>query len=401
MKRYFEIIGVGMGTESQLTERARHGIITADEVWTTPRLSESLATLRSDIQGIPLSSLAMQVLKSTAEHIAILVSGDVGFFSAAQKLRQQFLPYGQVELVCGLSSLQYFCAQIGVSYHDILVVSLHGRSGSLVGAVSYNTRVFALTGGALTAQHICRELVHAGLGMLKVSIGENLGTERQCIADTTAQVLSDRICDDLAVILIENPGAVSCFRPLFDKDFLRGKVPMTKEEVRWVSTAKLGINPEDTVYDIGAGTGSVSLELARKACHGIVYAVERTQKALDLLSENRIRLGGYNVNIVKAEAPDGLRDLPAPDAVFIGGSGGNLRRIMQTVQQKNSRARIVVNAITLETLREAVDAFETLYQKKPDVIQIATTRGSPVGNYTMLVANNPVFIICGGGDDGA
>lgn len=393
MPRMFYLIGAGMGAPDTLTGEARLALGEAGAVFATARL----ATLDTKAVVCPFGELAARAVDSTAQTVAVLVSGDVGFFSVAAKLRGQLMPYGEVRLLCGLSSLQYFCAKIGVPYDNVCIRSLHGRAGSILGAVSYHKMVFALTGGAQNAQAVCRMLADAGLGGLTVHLGENLGMADERVACGTAVELAAQPCGDLAVLLVEHPDAVDAHAPLRDDMFTRGDVPMTKEEVRWTACSRLVVQPGDTVWDVGAGTGAMTLELARRAYDGLVYAVECKPDALDLLAENRRKLGGYNVQIVAGRAPEVLADLPAPDCVFVGGSGGGMHRILALVKEKNPAVRVVVTAIALETLEQARHALTDLGFAGVEVSQLAASRGRAVGSYTMLTAQNPVFILSGGG----
>lgn len=395
MSRIFYIIGAGMGTPDTLTGEARCALDTADAVLATARL----AALHSRTTVCAFGELATRVVQAEGGTVAVLVSGDVGFFSAAAQLCTQLAPHGEVRLVCGMSSLQYFCTKLGVPYDDVCVRSLHGRAGSILGAVSYHKKVFVLTGGAQNAQTVCRALADAGFGGLAIHLGENLGMETEHIEHGTAAELATQPCGNLAVLLIENPGAVNAAEPLRDAMFTRAKVPMTKEEVRWTACGRLSVQPGDTVWDVGAGTGAMTLELARRACDGVVYAVECKPDALDLLAENRCKLGGYNVQIVAGRAPEALEALPAPDCVFVGGSGGELRRILAVAKVKNTAVRVVVTAIALETLEEARRALVELGFANVEVSQLAASRGKAVGSYTMMTALNPVFILSGGGQD--
>ena len=395
MSRTFYIIGAGMGAPDSLTGEAAHALAASDAVFATRRL-----TAVCDRAAVcPFDQLAAQAVASDAPTVSVLVSGDVGFFSAAGRLRGQLAPHGDVRLVCGLSSMQYFCAKLGVSYDDACVRSLHGRVGSILGAVSYHKKTFVLTGGENTAPKVCRMLADAGLGGLTVHLGENLGAENERIQTGTAETLANQTCGNLAVLLVEHPDAANAYEPVRDDMLTRAKVPMTKEEVRWVSVSRLAVQPRDTVWDVGAGTGAVTLELARKASDGVVYAVERKPEAVALLHENRAKLGGYNVQIVEGAAPDALEALPAPDCVFVGGSGGAMRRILEIAKHKNPAVRVVVNAIALETLHETQAALAALGFADIEVAQLSAARGKAVGPYTMMTANNPVFILSGGGAD--
>ncbi len=395
MSRKFYIIGAGMGAPDSLTGEAAHALAASDAVFATQRL-----TAVCDRAAVcPFDRLATEAIASDAPTVSVLVSGDVGFFSAAGRLRGQLAPHGDVRLVCGLSSMQYFCAKLGISYDDACVRSLHGRVGSILGAVSYHKKTFVLTGGENTAPKVCKTLADAGLGGLTVHLGENLGAADERIQTGTAETLANQPCGNLAVLLIEHPDAVNACEPVRDDMLTRAKVPMTKEEVRWVSVSRLAVQPRDTVWDVGAGTGAVTLELARKASDGLVYAVERKPEAVALLHENRAKLGGYNVKIVEGAAPDALEALPAPDCVFVGGSGGAMRRILEIAKQKNHAVRVVVNAIALETLHETQAALSALGYADVEVTQLSAARGKLVGPYTMMTANNPVFILSGGGAD--
>ena len=167
---------------------------------------------------------------------------------------------------------------------------------------------------------------------------------------------------------------------------------MTKQEVRAAILAKLAVRPEDTVWDVGAGTGSVSVELALAARQGRAYAVEYRDEACALIEENRARFGAWNLRLVRGTAPEALADLPAPDAVFIGGSEGRLAGIVDAALAKNPRARLCVSAIALETLSAALDVFNS-HGLEAEVTQLAVSRARPGARLHLLLANNPVFLV--------
>ena len=396
MSRRFIIIGAGTGQAANLTETARQALMDAACVFAAPRLAEQLGGLR-EIKPATMSQMVEWSIACTQSPVALLVSGDSGFFSLTKSIQHQLMAHGSVEILPGLSSMQYLCAKCGQSYDDAYILSLHGRSGSILGAVSYHKKVFALTGGTHTVQSICQDLVNAGLGHLLVYVGEDLGAAQERISAGTAQELALQSYSDLAVLLVLNPNAADCQKALRDRDFVRGEVPMTKQEVRWTAVNLLDLQKNDIVYDIGAGTGSVSIEMARHACQGLVYAIERKDAGLSLIEQNRLALGAGNVIPVSGYAPEALEGLPTPDAVFIGGSGGELPEILAVLKQRNPHVRVCISAIALETMSCALESLKKLEFSNIEVCQISAARGRQVASYTMMTANNPVFLISGGG----
>ena len=398
MKVY--LIGVGMGNPATLTGQALEAIGDSPVLVGAPRLLEPWTEGHDCVPLIAAADIAAYVDKAPRGPVGVLLSGDTGFYSGAKGL-WPLLGNHEVITIPGISSLSYFCARLQTTWQDARLVSAHGRSHNAVGEIQRSAKVFALTGGATKAEDICRALAERGLGQVRVSVGERLSYADERIVTGTAAELAGETFADLSVLLAVNPDPVA--RPwngsgLPDGAFLRGDVPMTKEEVRWVSVSKLAVQPRDTVWDVGAGTGAVTLELARRASDGLVYAVERSADAVKLLGENRRRLGGDNVRIIEGAAPAALEALPAPDCVFVGGSGGAVRRILQAAKRKNPAVRVAVNAIALETLHAAQDALAGLGFEEIEVVQLAAARGRAVGPYTMMTANNPVFILSGRGD---
>lgn len=172
------------------------------------------------------------------------------------------IPQCQVKTIAGISSLSFFSAEIGVVWEDSKICSAHGRSHNLVGEVQCHSKVFALTGGQSKAHTLCEQLTERGYGELKVTVGERLSYPDQKISTGSAEELSQREFADLSVMLIQNPNPFPEHGQFFsipDSAFLRGEVPMTKEEIRTLALGKLHLRPEDTVWDVGAGTGSVAI----------------------------------------------------------------------------------------------------------------------------------------------
>ena len=169
---------------------------------------------------------------------------------------------------------------------------------------------------------------------------------------------------------------------------------MTKQEVRAAALAKLAVRPGEVCWDVGAGTGSVAVELALSTEGSAVFAVECDEKACALIEENRRQFGVWNLRLVCGRAPQALADLPTPDVVFIGGTKGEMTAVVRAVLARNPAARLCISAIALETLSAAVAAL-TACGLTAQVTQIAVSRTRPAGGLHLLTANNPIFLIAG------
>jgi len=179
-----------------------------------------------------------------------------------------------------------------------------------------------------------------------------------------------------------------------DELFIRAEnIPMTREEIRVLSVAKARLQPGQVVWDIGSGTGSISVEAARQVSGGWVYAVDKSREAVTLTCQNALRFGISNIKVIEGEAPEVLNSLPVPDRVFIGGSGGQLPEIiLLSYKRLKDGGRLVINAVTMETVVKAITCMREL-SLLLDVIQVNITRAVPVGDIHLLKALNPVFII--------
>lgn len=326
----------------------------------------------------------------------VVYSGDAGFYSGARGLlpllREHNIP---ARVLPGISSVQLLSARLGRPWQDWELVSAHGTECNAAAAVSKGKPAFFLTGGTLGPGEICQRLTSAGLGSLKVTVGENLSYPDEKITCGTAEELAGQAFPSLSVLLAEAAPRLERRCPgLPDEAFLRGTAPMTKQEVRAAALSKLAVGPSDVLWDVGAGTGSVSVELALAAPEGQVFAVECEQDACALIRDNRQKFSAWNLQIVEGRAPQALADLPAPDAVFVGGTKGGMEEIIDLALAKNKNARVCVSAIAVETLSAAVAAL-TKHGLEANVTQIAVSRTRPAGKLHLLMANNPTFLIMG------
>ena len=390
------IIGMGM-SEKTLTREALDLISEADILIGAKRLINEFAYMKKPSFNAYLSNDILEIIEKTdSEKIAILVSGDVGFYSAAEKLVDVLKDYNP-NLISGISSVSYFFAKCSLPWKDANLISCHGLDTNIVSSVRRNRYTFALTGKNIP--ELQNELIKYGFGDLKVWIGENLGSNEESVQESIISDLGGKEFSSLTVLIIENPDFDSRIRTgIPDEEFIRGKVTMTKSEVRAVCLSKLSLSSSDIAYDIGCGTGSVTIEMAFSAYDGKVYAFDKNEEAISLLEQNCQKFHLDNVEAICGLAPECLKDLPVPDVAFIGGSSGNMDEIVSYLYGINSKIKLVITAVTLENAMAALDSLKNIGIKS-DIVQVAVSKGRGIGELHMLIAQNPIFIISGSGHD--
>lgn len=397
------IVGIGPGNKNSMTKEAVQAIEQSSCLIGDKRM---IAQFKNMEKSILYSSSVKDIkdyLKKYGEtrenqssEVSILVSGDVGFYSLAKSFLEDKENIGEITLICGISSLQYLCSKLKTSWDDVLTVSLHGRDITILDKVMKNRKVFVLTGGKNTPADICKTLCEYGLDSIQVSVGENLSYDNEKITTDSAENIAKMVFGSLSAMLIINHYPISkqfISHGLPDDLFIRGDVPMTKQEIRAISLSKLQLYSTDIVYDIGAGTGSVAVEIALQAANGTVYAIEKKTEALELIKKNKEKFGVGNLILIPSFAPDGLEDLPIPDKVFIGGNGGNLSSILDVVFCKNPDVRVVINVITLETLHDIVGYFRHKSEIDLEIVNITVSKAKKIGANNLMFGQNPVTII--------
>ncbi len=416
------LIGIGMGGPGQLTGFAVRHLKEAKAVAGAERILKSVENF---LEGKPvLVSYEAEKIgkwlddqKKEMETAAVVFSGDTGFYSGAGKVKEYLEKSGwKVVLIPGISSISYFAARLGIPWQDAKIISLHGREENYLEAVKENSKCFFLLGECPDARELCERLLKNGLGECRVSFGSCLSYKEERILSGTVKELLDggtnplKTLEKLVCCLVENPfpkrehDFLAEGFSLRDESFIRGNVPMTKEEIRTISLAKLRLYPGACLYDIGSGTGSVAIAAGwiLKDENSRIFAVEKSPEGLELIEKNRRKLIPYKrgFTIVPGTAPEALSALPAPTHGFIGGSGGKLLSILEVLLKKNPGIRIVITAITLETLSECLKAMKHWKFARTEIIQAGIARTAKAGPYHMQRAGNPVYIITleGGGE---
>lgn len=392
------LIGMGSGQPENLTLQGLAALRQADLILGARRLLAVLPAGCTENRAAAYrpDEVAELLQASGAENAVLVYSGDTGFYSGASSMMEKLEALGvRARVLPGLSSIQLLAAALGRPWQGWNLVSAHGRTCDPVAECMQGRPTFFLTGGSEDPATLCAQLAAEGFGDVQGVVGQCLGTPEEKLFRGSVKELAAGRFNSLSVLLVEAAEVLPRRAPgLPDEAFERGDVPMTKQEVRAAVLAKLAVRPEDILWDVGAGTGSVSVELALAAPRGRVYAVECRPEGCALIKANREKFRTRNLVLVEGLAPAALSDLPAPDAVFIGGSKGSLAAIVDAALDKNSDARICVSAIALETLSAAVAAL-TAKGRTVQVSQIAVSRAKAVGGLHLMMAQNPIYLITG------
>ncbi len=409
------LAGIGSGNPELFTQELEKALKSADVIFGAASVVDAIKTAGTfDVPKEPMYK-GEDIIDYLNEHPQyahpiVLYSGDVSLCSGAKKAAKVFEAAGyKVSIISGISSVNLFAKSLGIGLEDLKIVSAHGRKCNVRGQVSRNENCIILPSNTQHAEEICSSLAAVAD---RIVSGYELGNPEEKIfiylskkgcneekpAERNSSFQEMKALSSLpgrCLIYAHNSNARN-FKPaagLRDDEILRGNVPMTKEEIRALSMRKLALTGDAVFYDIGAGTGSVSLEAAILSPDIQVFSIEKNFDALELLKRNKEHFAVDNMEIVSGSAPDALKDLPAPTHAFIGGSGGNLKDILLAVYEKNELAKIVINAVTAETFKETMSFLEKHREISSDVIQVFVSRYKEVGSYHMADAINPVYII--------
>ena len=403
------LAGTGMGTAQGLTGEVSQAVRNADILFGAKRLLEGFQPriekkpfYRSE-QILPyLVEMQKTELFEGVRRVVILFSGDSGFYSGCQSLYRDLREMMEkkelsavVRIFPGISSVSYLASCIGESYHDARICSMHGKEiVNLAEIIRTEKKTFLLMSGVKDVRRLGQMLSEAGLNDCVVVAGYQLSYPEQKIRELSPEECRTLEQEGLYICLIKNPRAAAGYavHGMADAEFIRGKVPMTKAEVREVSICKMRLRTDSVLYDIGGGTGSVSIEVAGLSENITVYTIEQKEEAFALIEENKKKSGLENIKVIRGAAPEAMQDLPVPTHAFIGGSGGKLKEILNVLYQKNPKMRVVINAISLETISELNMILEEYPVQNEEIIQIQVNRTKKAGKYHLMQAENPVWI---------
>lgn len=402
------LAGIGMGASKGLTREVYDAIESADILLGAkrliepykPRMEKKPYYLGKDI--VPyLEDLFLQSA-GKRYRVVVLFSGDSGCYSGCQALahclheavaEKRF--FADIRILPGISSISYLASCIGESYQDAAIMSMHGKLlPGLARRIQENEKTFLFMSGVKDMRKLGTALSEALMNDCIITAGYQLSYEDEEIRKLTPKECLSCEKEGLYICFIYNPHPKK--RPLTpgiaDEEFIRGKVPMTKKEIREVSICKLSLYPGAVVYDIGSGTGSVAVEMADMSPDIEVFALEQKPEAVELIEKNKEKFHLDNITVIRTKAPEGLMKLKMPTHAFIGGSGGNMKEIIETLHQINPGMRIVINAVSIETLCEIKELLSSYPVCDTEFVQLQVSRVKELGVYHMMQAENPIFV---------
>ena len=404
------LIGIGMGNPDTMTIGAKKALKSADYVYGAARMIEGIPKCQHP-QPIYLPKDILPQLEMVQKEcvekglsgarIAILFSGDSGFYSGCRKLKEALIEagYAKIKIYPGISSVSYLSAACGESWEDGIIISTHGRTqedwrSEAIETVRYHKKVFLLMANVANVRKLGQVLLESGLEECMIQLGYQLSYAQEQVLTCTPGQCTRRKKEGLYTCLVLNPSPdeKKLTHGMEDTEFERGDVPMTKEEVRSLVISKLHLTENAIVYDIGSGTGSIAVEIAALSAGVSVYAIERKANAADLIRRNCLKHHTGNVRVVEGEAPEALEELPVPTHTFIGGSSGKLTEILNQLYRKNPCMRVVMTAISLETIAQMQQLAHIQWIHHLQIIQIQVSRANNIGEYQLMRGENPVFI---------
>lgn len=388
------LVGGGSGTAEYFLPAAYTALEQVDIIVASKRFLSFLPKK----QLLPLENLSefLEQLPVLLEKncIGVVVSGDPLMYSLYRTIQQRY-PEIPMQIIPGIGSLQLLGAAFGLTMEDAAIYSIHGRAmpaGKIAYAVTQHPVTFFFCSKMQGPREIAAALAKYQVKGTTLYTGSDLTYPEQQLWQGAPESYPSDENPALCVAAVYNPRPrnIPMASMLPDSAFLRNASPMTKEEVRAVILSKLHLTPDTTVWDIGAGTGSISVECARMCPFGCVYAVEYRAEALEILEKNKAYFQLSNMQIISGRAESLLETLPTPDRIFIGGSGGALPKIVEKICQYNRPIRLVISAVTLETQAQLYPILSKL--PSFEVVQLSVGYGKPVGKYHVINYNHPVML---------
>jgi precorrin-6Y C5,15-methyltransferase (decarboxylating) len=391
------LIGAGIAGSEGFSDKALELISAADVLIGRQRHLDRFPDFRGDKILLGEYPELLSFLQSTDRQVVVFSSGDPNFFGVGRFLLRN-LPKDRLEIIANVTSMQYAFACIKEPWDDAIFLSIQGRGmGRSIDKIIASEKACILTDKINSPAAIARELIDRGAEGYDAWVCEDLGLPSEKFTHTNVKGLLTLDYSDLNIlILIRTWEAKLVQYPLIgidDDEFASFKKLFTRQEVRAVALAKLKLQNDLVLWDIGAGSGSVAIEASNLIPNGKLFAIEKNSQYVSFLKQNLDKFCARNVKLVEAFAPEGLDELPDPDRVFIGGAGGNLEDIIEQVDRRlKADGIIVINSVTLDTLTKSIEALE-YHGYQVEVVCINVSRTLPLTEYKLFDAHTPVYLV--------
>ncbi len=387
MTKWLTIIGMGEDGYEGLSATAKLVLQNTDVIVGSERLFGFLPALKAERQEWPqpFSAVVDQMKPLRGRNTVILATGDPMNYGVARKLLE-FIPFAEMTVIPHLSAFSHVASRMGWSLPDCDTLTLHGRDAANIEAfIQPHAKLIVLTEDASTIHEVARRLVARGFEKSNITVLENMGGVREAKSSSVADTLPAKTFSDLNTLAIEcvagaKPFIRSRLAGLPDDAFIHDG-QLTKREVRAATLAALSPAPDQLLWDIGAGCGSVAIEWMRstRGCEAVAF--ESNTERLNMIAQNADRLGTPRLKIVAGDVPSALTGQRAPDAVFIGGGIG-IPGVFETAWDKlKSGGRMVANVVTIEGEMHLYDLQE---KHGGDLVRLEISNLTPIGPYRAL-----------------
>jgi precorrin-6B C5,15-methyltransferase / cobalt-precorrin-6B C5,C15-methyltransferase len=378
MTKWLTIVGMGEDGWDGLSNRARLILKSTEVVVGSSRLLNFLPKIKAERHEWPqpFSAVVEQIKPLTGRNTVILATGDPMNYGVVRKLLE-FIPFDEMTVIPHLSAFSLAASRMGWSLPDCDTLTLHGRAAAnLEVFIQPNAKLIMLTADATTIPEIARRLAVRGFGKSEITVLENLGGEREQISQY-APFTEYSALNTVAIHCIASPSAkiFSRLAGLPDEAFVHDG-QMTKREVRAATLAALAPAPDQLLWDIGAGCGSIAIEWMRSTRGCEAYAIEPNAERRAMIATNSDQLGTPRLNIIEGQAPEALQCLPTPDAIFIGGGLNDAGVFDSAWAALKPGGNLVANVVTLEGERQLITLQE---QHGGDLVRIDVATLTKVG----------------------
>lgn len=352
---------------------------------------EATNKLIVDIGEFKKFRIDMENAYKSGKKITVVATGDPLFYGIGKYISENY-PGNEIEIIPEVSSMQVALSRIAMDSSAIYTVSLHGRNiQGLAQKIRNKYKIVIFTDTVNTPSTIADYMIRFGLTSYRAHVFENMGYSNEKSGSYSIEELKGREFDPLNIMILTAESEYKISMP-DDGEFTKRNGNITKKEVRDISLSDLDIDKNTILWDIGSGSGSLAIAASFTDTEGEIYAIEKDAELCKNIQSN-MEMSGCDIKIINGIAPEILHQLPDPDAIFIGGSSGQIREIMDySYKRLKIDGRMVINLTTIENFQRAMDYIKSM-KLKADISQINISKLTPVSKYTRFVPMDQIYII--------